>query len=90
MPATTQSAGEPPGMAKTRERAFDQLEFAAEGEAVRGARLVAVGRDDPDVVAELARDLLHHGDAGRIDAVVIGDEDAQAHSVAAMTLSPPI
>jgi len=57
--------------------ALDQLELAAEGEAVRGARLVCVGGTNPDIIRERSSDFLHDLDAGRIDAVVIGDEDAQ-------------
>jgi len=41
-----------------------------------GGALFLLGRDNPDVWREIARDLLQQLDAGRPDAVVIGDENA--------------
>ena len=43
---------------------------------MRGARLVGLRRDHPDVVADAGRDVLEHVKAGGLDAVVIGDQDA--------------
>jgi hypothetical protein len=34
------------------------------------------GRDDPDFVGQFVRDFFEHGEAGRVDAVVIGQEHA--------------
>src|SRR6185437_2131723 len=56
-----------------------EMHLAGEGEAVPCPALVAVRRHHPDVIGELCGDLAHHGEAGRVDAVVIGDEDAKAH-----------
>jgi hypothetical protein len=39
--------------------------------------MLLLRRHRPDVLGQLARDLLQHLDAGRVDAVVVGDEDAQ-------------
>ena len=49
------------------------------GDAVRDARLLEGGGDDPDLAAragERGGDLLGDGEAGRADAVVVGEEDA--------------
>ena len=43
---------------------------------VAGAGLIGLGRDDPHVVGELRCDLTQRVQAGRIDAVVVGEEDA--------------
>ena len=40
------------------------------------AGLVAFGRDDENVVGNLARYFFGEGEAGRVNAVVIGDENA--------------
>ncbi len=66
-----------------------------------GAALVDLGRHHPDVGRELARDLDQGIEAGRMDAVVVGDEDAGLGDVArshlnlrldgaAMTSVPPM
>ena len=44
---------------------------------MRDARLVVFRRDHPHVVGNGARDLLAHVEPFRVDAVVIGDQDAQ-------------
>ncbi|ODR98941.1 hypothetical protein AUC68_07195 [Methyloceanibacter methanicus] len=38
--------------------------------------IVGLGRDDPDIVGDVRRDLLQHVEPGRFDAIVIGDQDA--------------
>ena len=43
---------------------------------MRKAGLLLVGRDDPDVVGELPRNLLEQLDPVGLDAVVVDDEDA--------------
>src|SRR5690606_30260414 len=65
-------------------------EFVTEGKAVPCPGLVAIGRDDPDIVAEAICDVRHDGDAWRIHAIVIGDEDAQGHYFPPMEVRPPM
>ena len=55
---------------------------------MRHAGLVVLRRDHPDVVGDLARDLLADFQALRVDAVVVGDEDA--HYFFSIFLMPPI
>ena len=43
-----------------------------------GAALVGLGRHDPDVLRKLIGDLDQRLEAGRMNAVVVGDEDAGA------------
>jgi hypothetical protein len=62
----------------------------AQRETVPCPRLVAIGRNDPDVIAEGVGDLGHDGDAGRIHTIVIGDEDAQSHQRPPIDLMPPM
>jgi hypothetical protein len=52
-----------------------------QGERVAGAGLVGLGRHDPDVVGELLRDLAQSVQAGRVDTVVVGEEDAHGGTV---------
>jgi len=48
----------------------------AQGQRVRSAALVVLRRDHPNIGRELPGDLLQHFEATRLDAVVVGDEDA--------------
>jgi hypothetical protein len=43
---------------------------------VREPGFLLIGRDDPDVVGELPRNLLEQLDTVRFDAIVVDDEDA--------------
>ena len=75
--------------ADDRERPLVPLihpELAPEGEAVRRAGLVTIGRHHPHVVAERQRDLAHHRDAGSVHAVIVGDQDP--HERAPIDLRP--
>ena len=65
-----------------------QAQRIVERERMRHAGLVGLRRDDPDVVGQLARDLLADLEARRVDAVVVGDEDA--HYFFSIFLTPPI
>ncbi len=47
-----------------------------QSERVRGAGLIGLRRDHPDIVGEIGGDLLEHVETGGLDAVVIGDQDA--------------
>ena len=54
------------------------------GDAVRDAGLLEGGGDHPDLAVgagELGGDLLGDGEAGRADAVVVGEEDAHRPSL---------
>ena len=53
-----------------------QADRHGQGQRMAGARLLLGRRDDPDVVGEGPRDRLQHLEAGGVDAVVIGEEDA--------------
>ena len=49
---------------------------------VRDAALVVLGRDNPDLVSELGGDLLANRQTRRVDAVVVGDQNAIQHNTA--------
>jgi hypothetical protein len=53
-----------------------------QADRVRDAALVVLGRDDPNLVAELARDPLEDFETRRFDTVVIGYENTIQHSAA--------
>ena len=72
----TQSVGVP-RTAKRRSRDLAQPQRIVERERMGDARLVVFRRDHPDVVGQFARDLLAHVEPVRMNAVVIGDQDAQ-------------
>ena len=55
---------------------FAQAQRIVERERMRDAALIRLGRDDDDVVRQLPRDRLQRLQAGSVDAVVIGAEDA--------------
>ena len=55
-----------------------QREGAVDGDAARHRAGVAVGGDGRDV-AEAVEGAAQHGDAGGVDAVVVGEEDLQGH-----------
>lgn len=60
-----------------------------EGERVACAGLLLGRGADPDIVGELACDVLQHLEAGGVDAVVIGKEDS--HQVSGSSfVNPPI
>ena len=65
-----------PRTAKARSSTCAHAQRLVQGQRVAGARLVGLGRHHPHVVAELAGDLAQRVQAGRIDAVVVGEEDA--------------
>ncbi len=87
----TQSVGVPL-MAKRRSSDRAQAQRIVERERMRDARLVELGRHHPDVVGQRARDLGADVETGRVDAVVIGDQDAHAliHVVRWIAFTPPI
>src|SRR5580704_7604648 len=43
---------------------------------MRHARLIRLRRDDDDIIAERAGDLLERHETRRVDAIVIGDENS--------------
>src|SRR6516165_6603982 len=47
-----------------------------QADGVRHAALVVLGCHHPDLAGELARDLLQHREARRLDTVIVGQEDA--------------
>ncbi len=57
-----------------------QPQRIVERQRVRHARLVVFRRDHPDIVGNGAGDLLAHVEPFRMDAVVIGDQDAHRYS----------
>ena len=66
-----------------------QADRAGEGERMACARLLLGRGADPDIVGELACDVLQHLEAGGVDAVVIGEEDS--HQVSGSSfVNPPI
>ena len=54
-----------------------------QADGMRNAALIVLGSDDPHLAGELARDLFEHREARRLDAVVIGQQDAIQHAIAA-------
>ena len=54
-------------------------QLRAEAEPMPCPGLIAVRRNDPDVIAQRPGDIGHDGNARRVHAVVIGNEDAQTH-----------
>ena len=73
----TQSVGVP-RTAKRRSLDLAQPQRIVERERMRDAGLIVFRRDHPDVVGQLARDLLADVEPFRVDAVVVGDKDAQS------------
>ncbi len=55
---------------------------------MRHARLVGFRRHDPDVVTQRTRNLLAGIEPRRVDAVVVGDQDA--HYAGTIFVTPPI
>ena len=51
-----------------------------QADRVRDAALVVLWRHDPYLAGELRRDPLEHFEAGRVDAVVIGQQNAVEHA----------
>jgi hypothetical protein len=47
---------------------------------MRNAALVVLGCDDPDLSGNFACDLFEYPEARRLDAVVVGEEDAIQHA----------
>ena len=54
-----------------------QPQRARQRQAMPCAGLFLTGRHDPDVVGKAARNLLQNLEPGRMDAIVIGEENAQ-------------
>ena len=91
MPATTQSAGEPPVTAKDAfGRAGRSSSSRPKVKRCPAPLWLPSGATTQTSSLNSAAMALHDGDAGRIHAVVIGDEDAQAHQRPPMDLRPPI
>ena len=78
------------GVTALVERAHAQR--IVERERMRHAGLVEFRRHHPDIVGQRARDLGAGVEAGRVDAVVIGNQDTHArlHVVRSIALTPPI
>ena len=53
-----------------------------QADRVGDAALVVLRRDDPNFVGELARDPLEDFESRRVDAVVVGDQNAIQHNPA--------
>ena len=51
-----------------------------QADRVRDAALVVLRRDDPDFAGELGADPLTNGESRRVDAVVVGDQNAIQHN----------
>ena len=71
----TQSVGVPV-TAKRFSADLAQAQRQRERQRMRGAGLFGFGRHHPDIVGQRAGDLLGDDQARRMDAVVIGDENA--------------
>ncbi len=56
-------------------RQLVQAEWAAGRQRMAGAALLLLGRYDPDILCQLARDFFQQLDAGRLDPVIVGDQD---------------
>jgi hypothetical protein len=67
-----------------------QPQRIVERQRMRDAALVGLGRDDPDVVGELAGDRLERLQARRVDAVVIGDRECAWEAGLSIRVTPPI
>ena len=55
---------------------FPQAQRVAERKRMGDARLVVFGRDDGHVVRQFARDQFEELEPGRVDAVVVGEQDS--------------
>jgi hypothetical protein len=51
-----------------------------QADRVRDAALVVLWRDDPDFAGEFGADPLTNGESRRVDAVVVGDQNAIQHN----------
>src|SRR5215467_3298648 len=56
-----------------------------EADRMRNPALVVLGGDNPDLVGEPARDLFEHGEARRLDAVVVAEQHAIQHATARLS-----
>ena len=70
---------DPIGFEATGERRAPITERPGGGDSVAHRGLLDVGSDDADL-AETGSDLREAGDAGTVDTVVVGNEDAQLHT----------
>ena len=59
-------------------RKLPQPQRLMQRQRMRRAALIGFGRDHPDIVREVGRNLLQDIEAGRFDAVVIRDENSHA------------
>ena len=73
-PMITQSVGVP-RTAKCRGEISRKPQRIVQRQRMRDARLVALGRDHPDVVGDLLGDILDDADTRRVDAVVVGAQN---------------
>ena len=69
-----------PLTAKRRSSDLAQPQRIVERQRMGDARLVVFRRDHPNVVGQRARDLLADVEPFRVNAVVVGDEDAHGQS----------
>ena len=60
-----------------------------ERQRVAGPRIFLGRRDDPDIIAEFARDFFEHLEAGGVHAVVIGEKNTH-QSIGSSRSSPAI
>ena len=85
----TQSVGVP-FTAKCRSRDLAQAQRIVERERMRHAALVGLRRHHPHVVRQRARDAPPALQAGGMDAVVVGAENAHISPAFSMRVMPPI
>jgi hypothetical protein len=61
---------------------------AGEGKRMACARLFLGRGADPDIVGKLARDCLKHLEAGGVDAIVVGEENAHYETGSSRVMPP--
>ena len=76
--AVTRRAGDP----EAPQPSLADPDRVMQADRVRHAALVVLRRDDPDLAGEFAGDLLEHRQTRRVDAVVVGDQNAIQHYTA--------
>ena len=85
----TQSEGVP-FTAKRFSETWRRRRGSFERQRVRDAGLVALGRHDPDVVGQGPGDALQGFESRRVDAVVVGDQDAHQLFSPSIFSMPPM
>ena len=65
-----------------------EADRAGEGQRMARARLLLIGSANPDIVGKAGSDAFEHGEAGGLDAVVVGEQDA--HQAGESRVMPPI